>query len=466
MATMKERQRVVQLYRGQIPSPGRPTVAWRQDRVQFWAAIARGAKTEDAAVEAGVSSPVAFRWFRHAGGVNPCLPATVSGRYLSFAEREDIALYRAQGLGVREIARRLRRSPSTISRELRRNASTRTFRLEYRASLAQWHAERRARRPKVAKLATNDRLREYVQDRLSGVVRTPDGRPVGPPGPKWQGRNKPHRGDRRWVQAWSPEQIAKRLPVDFPDDGTMRISHEAIYQALYVQSRGGLQRELVACLRTGRALRVPRSRARQKAWAHVTPEVMISERPAEVEDRAVPGHWEGDLLIGLERSAIGTLVERTTRFAMLIHLPREDGYQIGARIKNGPALAGYGAITMKNALTNVMTTLPEQLRRSLTWDRGKELSAHVAFKVETGIPVYFADPHSPWQRGTNENTNGLLRQYFPKGTDLTRWNREEIEAVAAALNARPRKTLGWKTPAEALDEHLRSLQQGSVATID
>jgi transposase, IS30 family len=466
MATMRERQKQVQLYRGQIPSPGRPTVAWRQDRVQFWAAIARGAKTEDAAVEAGVSSPVAFRWFRHAGGVNPCLPATVSGRYLSFAEREEIALCRVQGLGVREIARRLCRSPSTISRELRRNASTRTFRLEYRASLAQWHAERRARRPKVAKLATNDRLREYVQDRLSGVVRTPDGRAVGPAGPKWQGRNKPHRGDRRWVQAWSPEQIAQRLPVDFPDDGTMRISPEAIYQALYVQSRGGLQRELVACLRTGRALRVPRSRARQTAWAHVTPEVMISERPAEVEDRAVPGHWEGDLLIGLERSAIGTLVERTTRFTMLIHLPREDGYGIIPRTKNGPALAGYGAITMKNALTNVMTTLPEQLRRSLTWDRGKELSAHATFKVETGIPVYFADPHSPWQRGTNENTNGLLRQYFPKGTDLTRWNREEIEAVAAALNARPRKTLGWKTPAEALDEHLRSLQQAGVATID
>jgi IS30 family transposase len=256
------------------------------------------------------------------------------------------------------------------------------------------------------------------------------------------------------------------LPLDFPDDGTMRISHEAIYQALYVQSRGGLQRELVACLRTGRALRVPRSRARQKAWGHVTSEVMISERPAEAEDRAVPGHWEGDLLIGLERSAIGTLVERTTRFTMLMHLPREEGFGIIPRTKNGPALAGYGAITMKNALATAMSTLPEQLRQSLTWDRGKELSAHAAFRVETGIPVYFADPHSPWQRGTNENTNGLLRQYFPKGTDLTRWNSEEIEAVAAALNARPRKTLGWKTPAEALDEHLRSLQQAGVATID
>ena len=466
MATMRERQREVQLYRGQIPSPGRPTVAWREDRVRFWAAIARGVKTEDAAVEAGVSSPVAFRWFRHAGGVNPCLPSTVSGRYLSFAEREDIAVWHAQKLGVREIARRLGRSPSTISRELRRNASTRTFRLEYRASLAQWHAERRARRPKPAKLATNERLRAYVQDRLVGDVRDGAGRPVGPAGPAWSGRNKPHRGDRRWVQGWSPEQISQRLQVDFPDDESMRISHEAIYQALYVQGRGALKRELVASLRTGRALRVPRSRAGQRAWGHVTAEVLISERPAEVEDRAVPGHWEGDLLIGLERSAIGTLVERTTRFTMLVHLPREEGFGVIPRTKNGPALAGYGAATMKNALAATMTTLPEQLRRSLTWDRGKELSAHAAFKVETGIPVYFADPHSPWQRGTNENTNGLLRQYFPKGTDLSRWSAEEIESVASALNSRPRKTLGWKTPAEALDEHLRSLQPTGVATMD
>jgi len=466
VATMRERQKQVQLYRGQVPSPGAPTVAWRDDRVRFWAAIARGVKTDDAAAEAGVSSPVGYRWFRHAGGVNPCLPPMVSGRYLSFSEREDIALLRAQGLGVREIARRVKRHPSTISRELRRNASTRTWRLEYKPSIAQWHAERRARRPKAAKLATNDQLRDYVQDRLAGVVRAPDGRAVGPHGPAWKGRNKPHRGDRRWVQAWSPQQIANRLPVDFPDDESMRISHEAIYQALYVESRGALKRELVASLRTGRALRVPRGRAKRKAWAHVTPEVMISERPSEVEDRAVPGHWEGDLLIGLERSAIGTLVERTTRFTMLIHLPREDGYRHKHTPKNGPALAGYGAVTMKNALARKMTTLPEQLRRSLTWDRGKELSAHAAFKVETDIPVFFADPQSPWQRGTNENTNGLLRQYFPKGTDLSRWSAEEIEAVAAALNARPRKILGWKTPAEALDEHLRSLQPVGVASID
>lgn len=461
---MRERQRAVQLYRGQVPSPGRPTVAWREDRMRFWAAVACGLKTEDAAKEAGVSSPVAFRWFRHAGGVNPCLASSVSGRYLSFGEREEIALLRAQGRGVREIARRLRRSPSTISRELRRNASTRTWRLEYRASIAQWHAERRARRPKVAKLTANEQLCAYVQERLSGVVRGGSGRAVGPSGPKWSGRNKPHRGDRRWVQGWSPEQIARRLRVDFPDDPSMRISHEAIYQALYVQGRGALKRELVACLRTGRALRVPRARARQKAWAHVTPEVMISERPADADDRAVPGHWEGDLLIGLERSAIGTLVERATRFTILIHLPREDGYGTIPRTKNGPALAGYGAVTMKNALASTMTTLPEQLRRSLTWDRGKELSQHAAFKVETGIPVYFADPQSPWQRGTNENTNGLLRQYFPRGTNLARWSADELEAVAAALNSRPRKTLDWRTPAEALNEYLQSSQQTGVAT--
>ena len=463
---VRERQRTVQLYRGQIPSPGRPTVAWREDRVRFWAAVARGVQTEDAAEEAGVSAPVAFRWFRHAGGVNPALAPSVSGRYLSLSEREDIAILRAEEVGVREIARRLGRNASTISREVRRNASTRTYRLDYKASTAQWHAERRARRPKVAKLVTNEQLRIYVQDRLSGVVQTSDGRVVGPSGPQWKGRNKPHRGDRCWVTGWSPEQIAKRLKVDFPDDASMRVSHEAIYQALYVESRGALRRELVACLRTGRALRVPRARAKRQAWAHVTPEVMISERPAEAEDRAVPGHWEGDLLIGLERSAIGTLVERATRFTMLVHLPREEGYGVIPRTKNGPALAGYSAITMKNALASTIATLPEQLRRSLTWDRGKELSAHAQFKIETGIPVYFADPHSPWQRGTNENTNGLLRQYFPKGTDLSRWSAEEIEAVANVLNSRPRKTLGWKTPAEALDEHLLSLQQAGVATID
>jgi IS30 family transposase len=322
-----------------------------------------------------------------------------------------------------------------------------------------------ARRPKTAKLVENDRLREYVQDRLSGQVCRPDGTPVtGPQTAAWKGRNKPRRQDRRWATAWSPEQIANRLEIDFGDDECMRISHEAIYQALFVQSRGALNRELVACLRTGRALRVPRARARQRATGHETPEVMISERPVEVEDRAVPGHWEGDLIIGTNRSAIGTLVERTTRFTMLIHLPRMQGYGIEPRVHNGPALAGYGAEAMRDALTAQMVTMPEQLRRSLTWDRGKELAQHARLRLDTGIAVYFADPHSPWQRGTNENTNGLLRQYFPKGTDLSRWSAEDLQAVAAAINGRPRKTLKWKTPAEALDDQLASVQQAGVAS--
>ena len=451
--------------RSPMKSPGAPAHRREVER-EFWRVVATGVTSGQAAAAVDVSQAVGSRWFRHGGGMPPMDLAPLSGRYLSFVEREDIAILRAQGVGVRTIAGQLGRSPSTISRELRRNAATRCGKVEYRASVAQWKADLVAQRPKTAKLVANERLRDYVQDGLSGDVRDSDGQPVGPPGSEWKGRNKPHRGDRRWVRGWSPEQISNRLRVDFPDDESMRISHEAIYQALYVESRGALKRELVTCLRTGRALRVPRARARQKAWAHVTPEVMISERPADIEDRAVPGHWEGDLIIGLKRSAIGTLVERTTRFTMLIHLPREDGYGVIARTKNGPALAGYGAVTMSKALAATMTTLPEQLRRSLTWDRGKELSQHVAFSVATGIPVYFADPQSPWQRGTNENTNGLLRQYFPKGTDLSRWSADEIEVVANELNSRPRKTLDWKTPAEALDEQLRSLQQTGVATTD
>ena len=387
-----------------------------------------------------------------------------TGRYLCFAEREEITICRAYGYGVREIAEHLGRSPSTVSRELRRNAATRGGQLVYRAVIAQWHRDRRAARPKTAKLAANDRLREYVQDRLAGVISTPGGRPISGPSASWNGRNQGRRQDRRWANAWSPEQIANRLPVEFPDDESMRISHEAIYQALYVQGRGALKRDLVACLRTGRALRVPRARARQRGDGMVTPEVMISERPAEAEDRAVPGHWEGDLIIGLNRSAIGTLVERTTRFTMLLHLPRMDGYGIQPRIKNGPALAGYGAEAVRDAIASTITTLPEQLRRSLTWDRGKEMSQYAQLTIDTGVQVYFADPYSPWQRGSNENTNGLLRQYFPKGTDLSRHGIEELEAVAAALNNRPRKTLAWKTPAEALNEYLLVIQQAGVAT--
>jgi IS30 family transposase len=388
----------------------------------------------------------------------------VSGRYLSFAEREEIAILNAQEVGVREISRRLGRSPSTISRELRRNASTRSNELSYRATTAQWHAERRASRPKVAKLAANDRLREYVQDRLSGTIARPDGELVPGPDVRFGGRRHGRRADRRWAKAWSPEQISNRLRVDFPDDETMRISHEAIYQALYVQGRGALKRELVACLRTGRALRVPRARTNQRGKKFVTPEVMISERPAEVDDRAVPGHWEGDLILGLESSAIGTLVERSTRFTMLLHLPRMEGHGEGTRTKNGPALAGHGAEAVRDAIAAQIVTLPEQFRRSLTWDQGAEMAQHVQLRIDTGLAIYFCDPQSPWQRGTNENTNGLLRQYFPKGTDLARHTRDDLDAVAFALNTRPRKTLGWSTPAEALDELLRSLQQGSVAT--
>jgi IS30 family transposase len=243
----------------------------------------------------------------------------------------------------------------------------------------------------------------------------------------------------------------------------MRVSHEAIYQALYIRSRGGLARELTACLRTGRALRVPRARTRGRGKNFLSPQVMISERPAEAAGRAVPGHWEGDLIVGLNSSAIGTLVERATRFTLLLHLPPMEGHG-GPRATNGPALAGHGAEAVRDAIAAAITTLPGQLRRSLTWDQGAETAQHARLRTDTGLAVYFADPHSPWQRGTNENTNGLLRQYFPKGTDLSRHSHGDLAAVAAALNTRPRKTLGWKTPAEALDEYLDTCQKVSVAT--
>jgi IS30 family transposase len=392
------------------------------------------------------------------------IQAPLSGRYLSFAEREEIAILRAGGCGVREIARRTARAPSTISRELRRNAATRGGSRQYRATTAQWHADRRARRPKAAKLAANDALRAYVQARLAGAITRPGGEAVPGPDVRWTGRRHGRRADRRWAMSWSPEQIANRLRIDFPDDESMRVSHEAIYQALYVQGRGALKRELVACLRTGRALRVPRARTRGRGKKFVTPEVMISQRPAEAADRAVPGHWEGDLIVGLDSSAIGTLVERTTRFTMLLHLPPMEGHGTSPRVKNGPALAGHGAEAVRDAIASTITTLPEQLRRSLTWDQGAEMAQHAQLRIDTGLAVYFADPHSPWQRGTNENTNGLLRQYFPKGTNLSRHSPDDLAAVAAALNSRPRKTLGWKTPAETLDEFLYSAQQGSVAT--
>ena len=306
-------------------SPGRPVVAARDEQRRFWAAIAAGMATEDAALQAGMSQAVGTRLFRKAGGMAPAMfrPSAkpLSGRYLLFAEREEIALLRVQGCSMREAARRLGRTASTISRELRRNASTRSGSLEYRATTAQWHAERSARRPKQAKLAINAALRTYVEERLAGVVVTSSGAPVPGPAVRWNGRRHGARKHRRWANAWSPEQIARRLPVDFPDDETMRISHEAIYQALFVQSRGALRRELTACLRTGRVLRMPRARARGRGKTFISPEIMISQRPAGAVDRAVPGHWEGDLILGLGSSAIGTLVERMTRFTLLLHLP-------------------------------------------------------------------------------------------------------------------------------------------------
>ncbi|MGI8609480.1 MAG: IS30 family transposase [Candidatus Dormibacteria bacterium] len=378
--------------------PGRPGFP-RQVRRRFWRLIAAGSQTHAAALAVGVSRVVGQRWFSEAGGMTPLELSEPSGRYLSMTDREEIAVLRGQ-VSARELARRLHRSPSTITRELKRNTPRDS---PYRAGVAQAKAERRSRRPKPSKLARCKALQQYVQDKLGGVER------------------------------WSPEQIARRVRVDFPHDGAMRISHEAIYQALYVQGRGGLRRELIACLRTGRALRKPRARVDHRR-TRIKDMVMISERPAEVEDRAVPGHWEGDLITGTSNgSAIGTLVERTTRFTMLLHLPEKRS-----------------AAAVRDAIAATILTLPAQLRRSLTWDQGIELLEHAELSIDTDLDIYFCDPHSPWQRGTNENTNGLLRQYFPKNADLAVHEPSDLIRVATALNGRPRKTLNWRTPAEAM----------------
>ncbi len=455
-----------------LRSPGRPSVAHREHLRQFWSEVAAGKSSEDAARSVGVSPAVGVRWFRHAGGMPPThlAPSATppSGRYLSFAEREEIALLRAQGHGVREVARRIGRTASTVSRELRRNAATRGGSFVYRATTAQWHADRAARRPRPTKLSTHARLRDYVQDRLGGVVAAPAGESVSGPEVAWKGRRHGRRKPRRWARAWSPEQIAHRLPLDFPDDPSMRISHEAIYQALYAddgnRERGGLERKLTACLRTGRTLRSPRARTRGRGKSFVTPELLVRHRPAEAASRTVPGHWEGDLILGLGSSAIGTLVERTTRYTLLLPLPRMDDHGSTPRQKNGPALAGHGAEAVREAVAHAIGPLPDSLRRSLTWDQGAEMAQHAQLSDETGLPVYFCDPRSPWQRGTNENTNGLLRQYFPKGTDLSAHGATALAAVALALNTRPRKTLGWRTPAEAMEEILRPPPTPTVAT--
>ncbi|WP_462417188.1 IS30 family transposase [Kytococcus sp. Marseille-QA3725] len=323
-------------------------------------------------------------------------------RYLTVTDRETIADLHRQGMSLRGIARVLGRSASTVKRELD-TYSTGGVYLPHRAQRA-W-ARSRAR-PKESKLARPGALRDYVSEKLA--------------------------------LRWSPEQISRSLPGAFPQDDTVRVSHETIYQALYFQARGGLRREVATALRTGRARRVPRTRPDQRQKRFTDPMVMISDRPAQVEDRAVPGHWEGDLILGAGgRSAILTLVERSTRYVMLGHLP-----------------GGHTAEEVRDVLVDLIGTLPEHLRGSLTWDQGCEMAAHRQFTIATGVPVYFCDPHSPWQRGSNENTNGLLRQYFPKGTDLSVHGPAELEYVAQELNGRPRKTLGWANPAERLRDLL------------
>jgi IS30 family transposase len=375
---------------------------------RFWAGVRAGLGVEEAALAAGVSHTKGLEWFGDRGGVMPSVTAGRRTRCLSFAEREEIAVLSAARLGVREIARALERDPGTISRELRRvprSPNTHSGPV-YRASTAQEDADEKARRPKSAKLATSLALRREVQARLK--------------------------------ENHSPEQIAARLREDFPDDPEMWVSHETIYQSLYVQGRGALKRELARHLRTGRAVRKPR-RVEGVRRGQIPGMVNIAERPKQVEDRAVPGDWEGDLILGSTESgsAIGTLVERATGFVLLLHL-RDN----------------HTADTVADAMIHKMTELPEQLRRSVTWDQGKEMTNHARIAEATGLDIYFCDPHSPWQRGTNENTNGLLRQYFPKGTDLSKWGPGYLDKVAAELNHRPRKRLAWRTPTEALDKLL------------
>ena len=305
-----------------------------------------------------------------------------------------------------------------------------------------------------SKLAKNPSLRQYVEERLAGKISSSNGIAFDGPVAPWKKRRAVHRQSRRWSMAWSPEQIAQRIKFDYPEDDAMRISHEAIYQSLYIQGRGALRRELTACLRSERALRMPRERTRSRNKSFIGQAVMISDRPPDIADRSVPGHWEGDLILGLGSSTIGTLVERSSRFTMLLHLPPMDGHQQVPRAKHGPALAGHGAEAVRKAIAQSMENLPEQLRQSLTWDQGAEMAQHARLSIDAGLAIYFCDPQSHWQRGSNENTNGLLRQYFPKGTDLSRHTVEELEAVAHSLNRRPRKTLFWKTPAEILDQFL------------
>ncbi|MFI0259905.1 IS30 family transposase [Streptomyces sp. NPDC017056] len=394
------------------------------EREEYFRLVQQGYGNKEASRLVGVHPRTARGWRNgrryNSGKVEPpvrseraAVPATPS-RYLREDERIHIADRLREKASIRAIAAELGRSPSTISREIRRNGMPLRrddYRWAYRPHAAQARAEARRPRPKPGKIGTCPRLRDYVQERL----------------------------ERRW----SPEQIAHQLRRDFPDDPEMRVTHETIYQALYVQGRGELRRELARSLRTGRARRKPHRQSNKRQPRYTTPMVMISDRPAEADDRAVPGHWEGDLIVGTgNRSAIGTLVERTTRFTMLVHLPH-----------------GHRAEHFHEALAGTVMALPPQLRRSMTWDQGNEMAGHAAFSLATRMPVYFCNPASPWQRGSNENTNGLLRQYFPKGTDLAAHTRSHLDAVAAELNSRPRKTLGWETPTERLSKLLATTSQ-------
>jgi len=364
----------------------------------FWAAMARGEFITDAAAEAGTYRRKGAGWLAAAGGVRPRRGRDLKGRCLTLAEREEIALGRARDDSIRTIAAVIGRSPSTVSRELARNADGLG---RYRATSAHAMAYARASRPKPAKLATNQQLRDKVEADLA--------------------------------KKYSPEQIAGRLKVEFPDQPEMQVSTETIYQSLYVQSRGALKRDLTRCLRTGRAVRKPCRKPGQRK-NRIPNMINVAERPAEADDRAVPGHWEGDLIIGTKNlSAIGTLVERTTNYTMLLHLP--DGYT--------PEL-------VRDALAAKIKTLPQVLRASLTWDQGPEMGKWKQVSVDADIDIYFCDPHAPWQRATNENTNGLLRQYFPKSSDLSLHSADDLDWVAAELNDRPRKRLGFKKPIEEI----------------
>ena len=368
----------------------------------FWGALARGETVTDAAKEVGTYREKGGRWIAAAGGIRPRRGRHLKGRCLTFPERAEIVLLRAAGESIRGVARRLGRSPSTISRELRRNADARG---EYRPSRAHALAWQRAGRPKPAKLAVNQALRAIVEQDLA--------------------------------RKYSPAQIAARLRMQFPTDPEMWVSGETIYQSLYLTSRGALKRELTRHLRTGRTLRKPGRRTGQRR-NRIPDMVNISDRPQEADDRAIPGHWEGDLLLGKNnQTAIGTLVERATGYAMLVHLPN-----------------GYKTEQVVPAIAAKIKTLPESLRRSLTWDQGIEMREWKQIPLATGIDVYFCDPHAPWQRGSNENTNGLLRQYFPKGTDLSLHSEIDLDHVADELNDRPRQRLGFYKPTEQLAELL------------